>query len=163
LFVPGFVFNVELVWEWPQMAAFARRLAGFSRLIIFDRRGTGLSDHIVPRGQQLTLESRMDDIRAVMDEVGSERATLMGFEEGFALCAMFAETYPDRAAALVALAPRDSAGRTRRLRGRTTNRLGRVFRGVRRGWGTSRSRRRRTRRVAGGRGTIPSGSVTTPR
>jgi pimeloyl-ACP methyl ester carboxylesterase len=103
--VPGFVFNIEQVWEWPQLAAFARRLAGFSRLIMFDRRGTGLSDHIVAEGQQQTLEARMDDIRAVVDAVGSERATLFGFEEGFALCAMFAATYPVRTSALVAYAP----------------------------------------------------------
>lgn len=105
VFVPGFVFNVEQTWEWPQMARFASRLASFARLILFDRRGTGLSDHIVPHEAQLTLEARMDDIRAVMDDAGSERAALFGFEEGFALCAMFAATYPDRVSALVALAP----------------------------------------------------------
>jgi pimeloyl-ACP methyl ester carboxylesterase len=103
--VPGFVTNLELSWQWSQMAKFYERLAGFSRLIRFDRRGTGLSDHIIPSEQQLTLEARMDDIRAVMDAVGSERATLLGPEEGFALCAMFAATYPQRVAALIALAP----------------------------------------------------------
>ncbi|HEX6580490.1 MAG TPA: adenylate/guanylate cyclase domain-containing protein [Actinomycetota bacterium] len=105
VFVPGFVFNVEQTWEWPQMARFARRLASFARLILFDRRGTGLSDHIVPQETQLTLEARMDDIRAVMDDARSERAALFGFEEGFGLCAMFAATYPDRVSALVAFAP----------------------------------------------------------
>jgi class 3 adenylate cyclase len=105
VFVPGFVSNVEQTWLWPQMARFASRLGSFSRLILFDRRGTGLSDHIVPQEAQLTLEARMDDIRAVMDEAGSERAALFGFEEGFALCAMFAATYPDRVSALVAQAP----------------------------------------------------------
>ena len=105
VFVPGFVFNVEQTWEWPQMARFASRLASFARLILFDRRGTGLSDHIVPQETQLTLEARMDDIRAVMDDAGSERAALFGFEEGFGLCAMFAATYPDRVSALVAFAP----------------------------------------------------------
>jgi pimeloyl-ACP methyl ester carboxylesterase len=103
--VVGFVFNVELSWEWPQLGRFLRRLARFSRLIIFDRRGTGLSDHIVPTEEQLTLEARMDDIRAVMDAASSERATLLGFEEGFALAALFAATYPERVSALVALAP----------------------------------------------------------
>jgi hypothetical protein len=68
VFVPGFVFNVEQVWEWPVVARFARRLASFARLILFDRRGTGLSGHIVPGEAHLTLEARMDDIRAVMDE-----------------------------------------------------------------------------------------------
>ena len=105
VFVPGFVFNVEQTWEWPQMARFASRLASFARLILFDRRGTGLSDHIVPQETQLTLEARMDDIRAVMDNAGSERAAVFGFEEGFGLCAMFAATYPDRVSALVAFAP----------------------------------------------------------
>jgi pimeloyl-ACP methyl ester carboxylesterase len=105
VFVPGFVFNVEQTWQWPQTARFASRLGTFARLILFDRRGTGLSDHIVPQETQLTLEARMDDIRAVMDDAGSERAALFGFEEGFALCAMFAATYPDRVSALVAHAP----------------------------------------------------------
>src|SRR5215207_3531555 len=72
VFVPGFVSNVELSWDWPEMARFYQRLASFSRLIIFDRRGTGLSDHIIPREQQLTLEARMDDVHAVMDAAGSE-------------------------------------------------------------------------------------------
>jgi class 3 adenylate cyclase len=105
VFVPGFVSNVEQVWEWPTLARFAKRLASFSRLIMFDRRGTGLSDHIVPSGAQLSLEARMDDIRAVMDASGSRRGTLFGFEEGFALCAVFAATFPDRVSGLVALAP----------------------------------------------------------
>ena len=105
VFVPGFVFNAEMSWEWPAVASFHRRLASFSRLILFDRRGTGFSDHIVPRGEQLTLEARMDDIRAVMDAAGSEHATLCGFEEGFALCALFAATHPERTTALIGLAP----------------------------------------------------------
>jgi pimeloyl-ACP methyl ester carboxylesterase len=74
------------------MARFSKRIARFSRLIMFDRRGTGFSDHIIPRGEQSTLEARMDDIRAVMDMAGSERATLFGFGGGFALCALFAAT-----------------------------------------------------------------------
>ncbi len=137
VFAPGFVFNVEQVWEWPQMARFATRLAGFSRLILFDRRGTGLSDHIIPRGAQLTLEAQMDDIRAVMDDAGSDRAALIGFEEGFALCAMFAATYPDRVAALVAHTP---AGLGRRDAERpwafSQETWDEYQDGVRRGWGT---------------------------
>jgi class 3 adenylate cyclase len=105
VFVPGFVFNIEQAWEWPQLARFARRLSSFCRLIQFDRRGTGLSDHIIPHEAQLTLEARMDDIRAVMDAAGSEQAALFGFEEAFALCAIFAATYPERVTALVAQAP----------------------------------------------------------
>ena len=137
VFVPGFVFNVELSWEWPQLARFARRLAGFSRLVMFDRRGTGLSDHIVPTERQLTLEARMEDIGAVMDAAGSERATLLGFEEGFALCAMFAATYPDRVAALVALAPA-GIGRADAERpwAFSDEHAAEYLASVRRGWGT---------------------------
>ncbi len=105
VFVPGFVFNVEDVWQtFPEAAAFLRRLSAFSRTIIFDRRGTGLSDHIVRGERQLTLEARMDDIRAVMDALGSTRAALFGFEDGLGLCAMFAGTYPDRTVALISYA-----------------------------------------------------------
>jgi len=106
VFVPGFVFNVEHVWDsWKQAAAFVWRLASFSRVILFDRRGTGLSDHILRAEHQLTLEARMDDIRAVLDAAGSERAIVLGFEGSVAVCAMFAATYPDRTSALVAHSP----------------------------------------------------------
>jgi pimeloyl-ACP methyl ester carboxylesterase len=137
VFVPGFVYNVEQAWEWPHMARFARRLSSFSRLIHFDRRGTGLSDHIVPREAQLTLEARMDDIRAVMDAAGSERAALFGFEEAFALCAIFAATYPERVTSLVAQAP---AGLGRRDAERPWAYSDQVWdeylHDVRQGWGT---------------------------
>ena len=137
VFVPGFVFNVEQTWEWPQMARFASRLGSFARLILFDRRGTGLSDHIVPQGAQLTLEAKMDDIRAVMDHAGSARATLFGFEEGFALCAMFAATYPDRASALVALAPSGLGLRdAERPWAYSQQTWDEYLERVRRGWGT---------------------------
>ena len=87
LFACGFVFNVEHLWEsWPEAARFVRQLAPFSRVIVFDRRGTGLSDHLIRRDEQLTLEARMDDVRAVMDAAGSARAILMGFEVGI-ICA----------------------------------------------------------------------------
>jgi class 3 adenylate cyclase len=103
VFVPGFVFNVEHVWEasWPEPAAFVRRLASFSRVILFDRRGTGLSDRIMKNTASLTLEARMGDIGAVMDATGSSRATLLTFEDGLALCAMFAATHRERTTALV--------------------------------------------------------------
>jgi len=137
MFVPGFVFNVEQTWEWPQLARFARRLASFSRLILFDRRGTGLSDHIVPQEAQLTLEARMDDIRAVMDDAGSERAALFGFEEGFALCAMFAATYPDRVSALIAFAPSGLGLRNAERPWAFSQQLwDEYLEGVREGWGT---------------------------
>ena len=78
VFVPGFVSNIELIWERPEWANFFSRLAGFSRLILFDKRGTGLSDRIAGIAN---LEERMDDVRAVMDAGGSERAALFGISE----------------------------------------------------------------------------------
>jgi pimeloyl-ACP methyl ester carboxylesterase len=100
VFVPGWITHVELAWEDPLEAAFRRRLASFSRLILFDKRGTGLSDR-VPVDQLPILEERMDDVRAVMDAAGSERAALMGVSEGGAMSALFAATYPERTAALI--------------------------------------------------------------
>ena len=98
VFIPGFVSNVELDWGDPLRAAFLGRLASFSRLIMLDKRGTGLSDRVsnVP-----DLETRMDDIRAVMEAAGSERAALFGLADGGALAILFAATYPERTAALV--------------------------------------------------------------
>jgi pimeloyl-ACP methyl ester carboxylesterase/class 3 adenylate cyclase len=98
VYVPGFVSNVDHGWEEPSLARFYERLASFSRLILFDKRGTGLSDRVkdVP-----TLETRMDDVRAVMDAVGSQRAAIMGVSEGGPMTVMFAATYPDRAFAAV--------------------------------------------------------------
>jgi len=100
VYVPGWVSNIELMWDEPDYAAFLERLASFSRLIIFDKRGTGLSDP-VPLEQLPTLEQRMDDVRAVMDAVGSERAALLGHSEGGNMCVLFSATYPDRTSALV--------------------------------------------------------------
>ena len=98
VYAPGFVSHVEWCWEEPSLARFLRRLASFSRLILFDKRGTGLSDRIagVP-----TLEERMDDIRAVMDDAGSRRAVVFGVSEGATLAALFAATYPERTISLV--------------------------------------------------------------
>jgi pimeloyl-ACP methyl ester carboxylesterase len=100
VFVPGWVSHVELVWDEPTRASFLERLASFSRLIVFDKRGTGLSDR-VPDAQLPTHEERMDDIRAVMDAAGSERAAFFGFSEGGNLAALFAAMYPQRTTALV--------------------------------------------------------------
>jgi pimeloyl-ACP methyl ester carboxylesterase len=100
VYVPGFVSHVEQGWEDPDFAHFLNRLASFSRLILFDKRGTGLSDR-VPVNMLPTLEERMDDVRAVMDAVGSERAALFGVSEGGPMSMLFATTYPERAAALV--------------------------------------------------------------
>ena len=96
--VPGWVSNIEVAWEEPRHAYFLRRLASFARLILFDRRGTGLSD----RGSTpSTLEERMDDVRAVMDAVGIRRAALFGYRGGGPMCLLFAATYPERTTALV--------------------------------------------------------------
>lgn len=100
VFIPGWVSHVELSWENPDKTAFLNRLASFSRLIVFDKRGTGLSDR-VPDDQLPTLEERMDDLRAVMDAVGSRRAALFGFSEGGNMAMLFAATYPERTVALV--------------------------------------------------------------
>ena len=99
VYVPGFVSHVEAVWEDPDYARFLDRLASFSRLIIFDKRGTGLSDR-VPVKLLPTLEERMDDVRAVMDAAGSERAALFGVSEGGPMSMLFATTYPERVSAL---------------------------------------------------------------
>ena len=96
--VPGFISHLEYVWEESRPARFLRRLASFSRLILFDKRGTGLSDRTpgIP-----TLEQRMDDVRAVMDAVDSRRAALFGMSEGGPMSLLFATTYPQRTSALV--------------------------------------------------------------
>jgi class 3 adenylate cyclase len=96
--VPGFLSHLDMGWEQPIMAGFFLRLASFTRLILFDKRGTGLSDRTAGIG---TLEERMDDVRAVMDAAGSERSVLMGVSEGAPMCLLFAATYPDRTDALV--------------------------------------------------------------
>lgn len=98
LFVPGFVSNVEATWQHPVRAAFFRRLASFSRLILFDKRGTGMSDRT---SQIFTLEQRMEDVNAVLDAVGSERAALFGTSEGGPMSILFAASHPQRTIALV--------------------------------------------------------------
>jgi class 3 adenylate cyclase len=98
VYAPPFISHVELAWEIPSLATHFRRLASFCRLIRFDKRGTGMSDRV---GSLPTLETRMDDLRAVMDAVGSERAAIMGVSEGGSMAILFAATYPDRVWALV--------------------------------------------------------------
>ena len=96
--VPGFVSHLEASWRSPGRAKVFRRLASFSRLILFDKRGTGLSDRT---SQLFTLEQRMDDVRAVMDAAGSDRAALFGISEGGPMSILFAATYPERTIALI--------------------------------------------------------------
>jgi class 3 adenylate cyclase len=102
VYVPGWVSNIELMWEEQAMAHFLERLASFSRLVLFDKRGTGLSDR-VSNDELPTLEQRMDDVRAVLEAVGSERAALFGHSEGGNMCVLFAATYPERTTALITL------------------------------------------------------------
>ncbi len=98
-FVPGFIGNLDLMWEYPPYARFLKRLASFSRLIVMDRRGSGLSDRLSPDDLP-SLEILMDDLHVVLDEVGSSRASLFGFSDSGCLCTVFAATYPERTSAL---------------------------------------------------------------
>lgn len=96
--VPGWVSNLDVMWEEPRLADWLRRLGSFARVMLFDKRGTGLSDRVT---ETPTLEERMEDVRAVMEAVGSGRAAVMGYSEGGPMCALFAATYPERTRALV--------------------------------------------------------------
>jgi DNA-binding winged helix-turn-helix (wHTH) protein/pimeloyl-ACP methyl ester carboxylesterase/class 3 adenylate cyclase len=100
VFVMGWVSHLEYFWKEESFSRFLRRLASFSRLILFDKRGTGLSDR-VPVSELPTLEQRMDDVRCVLEAAGSSRAALIGVSEGGPMSALFAATYPERTAALV--------------------------------------------------------------
>ena len=93
VFVHGWVCSFQAAWEWPALASFYNRLARLGRLILFDKRGTGLSDRVHGIA---SLEERMDDVRAVMDAVGSERAAILGVSEGGPMAVLFAATHPDR-------------------------------------------------------------------
>jgi pimeloyl-ACP methyl ester carboxylesterase len=98
VFVPGTASHVEMAWQVPGIRRLFERLSAFARLIIFDKRGTGMSDRVDPGSP---LEIRMDDVRAVMDAVGSRRAALMGVSEGVPMSLLFAATHPERVGALV--------------------------------------------------------------
>ena len=96
--VPGWISTIDMFWEEPSFTRFLQRLGSFSRVILFDKRGTGLSDRVTDTPM---LEERMDDVRAVMDAVGSNRAALLGYSEGGPMCMLFAVTYPERTEALI--------------------------------------------------------------
>jgi pimeloyl-ACP methyl ester carboxylesterase len=125
VFVPGFVSNLELGWQEPRWAGFYGELAKLGRLILLDKRGTGLSDHV---GGVAPLEVRMDDVRAVMDAAGSERAALFGISEGGPMTLLFAATHPSRTTAVIVYG---SVSPSRMW-------------AVERGWGLSREERLRT-------------------
>ncbi|MCC6776744.1 MAG: alpha/beta fold hydrolase [Hyphomicrobiales bacterium] len=147
VFVMGWVSHLDYFWQEPSFARFLGRLASTSRLILFDKRGTGLSD----RGAELpTLEQRMDDVRAVMDSAGSSRAVLLGISEGAPMCALFAATYPERTAGLIMI-----GGYARRLWDHDypwgaprEDRLD-YLEQMERGWGTPFALARRAPSVAG--------------
>jgi pimeloyl-ACP methyl ester carboxylesterase len=98
IMVPGFMSHIEFRHELPGQTAFLRRLSSFARVVTFDKRGQGLSDRV---SDAPSLEQRMDDVRAIMDAVGSQRATLFGHSEGCAMSALFAATYPERVSRLI--------------------------------------------------------------
>lgn len=98
VYIPGWVSNIDLMWSCPELVVFLETLGKIARVILFDKRGTGLSDRVV---ELSTLEERMDDIRAVMDAVGSRKAILFGHSEGGSVSALFAATYPNRTIALI--------------------------------------------------------------
>src|SRR5271169_3189153 len=98
IMVPGVVSHVEFLHEVPGYTAFLRRLSAFARVVTFDKRGQGLSDRI---SDAPSLEQRMDDVRAVMDAIGSKRATLFEHSEGCAMSVLFAATYPERVSKLI--------------------------------------------------------------
>lgn len=98
VYIPGWVSNIDWMWACPELVHFLDELSKIARVILFDKRGTGLSDRVV---ELSTLEERMDDIRAVMDAVGSQKAVLFGHSEGGSVSALFAATYPNRTISLI--------------------------------------------------------------
>ena len=141
VFVSGWISNVDLNWMFPDYARFLRRLASFSRLIIFDKRGVGLSDR-VPDKELPDLETRMDDLVAVMDAAGSRQAILFGESDGGPLCALFAATYPDRVLGLVMHGPDVRAAWAPDAPwGMTSEDFTAEVESIERGWGTGRFER----------------------
>jgi class 3 adenylate cyclase len=137
IMVPGWISHLDHYWEHPRIPHFYRRLASFSRLIRFDKRGTGLSDRAVAMP---TLEQRMDDVRAVLDAVESKRAAILGISEGGAMSVLFAATYPERTAALVLYGSyARSAWAPDYPWGRTDEEHEARIAGFRQTWGTGRS------------------------
>jgi class 3 adenylate cyclase len=103
VYIPGWVSHVEEIWQLPRYARFLDRLTSFSRLIVYDKRGTGASDRLVSR---LSLDEQMDDLRAVLDATGTERAALFGAQDGASIGIVFAATHPERTRALITFGTR---------------------------------------------------------
>ncbi len=141
VYVSGWISNVDLNWTSPDYARFLRRLASFSRLIIFDKRGVGLSDRVSDK-ELPDLETRMDDLVAVMDAAGSRRAIMFGESDGGPLCALFAATYPDRVLGLVMHGPDVRAAWAPDAPwGMTSEDFRAEVENIERGWGTGRFER----------------------
>jgi pimeloyl-ACP methyl ester carboxylesterase len=134
VFVAGFVSHVESQWDFPSLATFMQRLARLGRVIVFDKRGTGMSDRVATPA---TLEQRIDDLRAVMDAAGSQRAVLFGTSEGVPASLFFAATWPQRTLGLVAYGGSVCARPT--TRGRRPTRSASASRSSRRPTGPRRS------------------------
>jgi class 3 adenylate cyclase len=139
VWVPGLASNLEIDFEYPAFVHLMRRLASFTRLMVFDKRGMGLSDRNVGAP---TLEERMDDVRAVMDAVGSERAALIGFSEGGPMSILFAATYPQRTVALVLYGTLARARADVDYPHGADAHIADMYRIVDEGWGTGESLRR---------------------
>jgi pimeloyl-ACP methyl ester carboxylesterase len=130
IMAPGFVSHVEHLWDEPRLARWLNKLGGFSRVVLFDKRGTGLSDRVAHLPH---MDERMDDLRAVMDAVGIERASLLGVSEGGSLAALFAASHPERIQSLVLL------GSFAQFRRTTTDEaFDRMIRYMDDAWGTGR-------------------------
>ena len=136
----GWISNIDIIWEEPSYADFLQRLASFSRLIVFDKRGTGLSDRVSIDALP-TMEERMDDVRAVMDAAGSSRAALMGISEGGTLVTLFAATYPERTEALIVIGGYASGRRAMEQVGaRTEEEWDRMLTWLEKHWGDDAAR-----------------------
>jgi pimeloyl-ACP methyl ester carboxylesterase/plasmid stabilization system protein ParE len=135
VFIPGFVSHLEVTWEVAPIARFFERLAAFTRLILFDKRGTGMSDRVQAN---VAIEERIDDVRAVMHAAGSERATLFGISEGGPIAVVFAATHPERASALMlcGAVARFLADPPAYPWGRTREELVAFAEAIEQGWGT---------------------------
>jgi class 3 adenylate cyclase len=139
VFIPGWASNVEVMWEEPSFARLLHRLGTFSRLLCFDKRGSGVSDP-VPLAALPTLEQWMDDVRIVMDAAGSKRAAILGLAEGGEMAMLFAATYPERVSALILA---DTCARVLRdvdyPWGLPADRVPQLLKWLEEGWGTGGS------------------------